>query len=264
MQTCTASALKTLLGNASISPPSLVRTATKLMPPDLQTLDFADFVTLVFDHPAYMGIDMELDDHRADRVSEQRQPRRYLSVDWSSTDLPTNPLHTLALTTELFEHPEILLGRFTPRQIEQGFMLIAVTRALFVDPIWDSSLPWRPRERLLRATVPLYERLFDVELAIEHIPFMLWDYLLGDRYAERAVDSQASDDDEPFHEVIAEILQQLLRLNGPWSVMGALHGAHHLNHPRALGAVKEWLSNPANGDQQSREYAKQVSTGEAI
>lgn len=234
------------------------------MPPDLQTPGFADFVTLVFDHPAYMGVDTELDGDRADRVIEQRQPTRYLVVDLSLTDLPTNPLHTLALTTELFEHPEILLGRFTPRQIEQGFMLIAVTRELFVDPIWDSSLPWRPRERLLRAIVPLYERLFDVELAIENIPFMLWDCLLGYRYTDRAVSGRASDDDEPLQALIAEILQQLLRLNGPWSVMGALHGAHHLNHPRALGAVKEWLSNPANGDQQSREYAEQVLKGEAI
>ena len=93
---------------------------------------------------------------------------------------------------------------------------------------------------------------------------MLWDDLLGYRYTERAVASSASDDDEPLQALIAEILQQLLRLNGPWSVMGALHGAHHLNHRRALGAVKEWLSNPANGDQQSREYAKQVLRGEAI
>ncbi|MEO5814815.1 MAG: hypothetical protein ABIT20_06000, partial [Gemmatimonadaceae bacterium] len=38
--------------------------STFLVPPDLRTLDFAGFIALVFDHPAYEGIDVELDGNR--------------------------------------------------------------------------------------------------------------------------------------------------------------------------------------------------------
>lgn len=236
------------------------------MPPDFRTLDLAGFVTLIFDHPAYEGKDAEADGNRVIRILEERPPKWYWNVEWNWSDVPTDPLHTLALTAELFEHAEILLGRFTPWQISQGLQLITgpAARELFVYPIWDSALPWHPRERLLRATVPLYERLLDVDVEIEYVPFMLWDDLLEYRYTKRELSRRPSDDDARIQELIADILQDLLRLDGPWSAPGALHGAHHLNHPRAFRAVEEWLSNPENDDQHWRAYAQRVLQRDAM
>jgi hypothetical protein len=56
----------------------------------------------------------------------------------------------------------------------------------------------------------------------------------------------------------------MLDLNGPWSAPAGLHGAHHVNHPIALDAVRQWLANPDNGDEDWRKYAESVLRGEAI
>jgi len=237
-----------------------------LVPPDIRTLDFAGFIALVFDHPAYEGIDVELDGNRVVRILEERPPQWYWDVDWYWSDVPADPLHTLALVTELFERADTLIGRFTPRQIAQGFQLVVgpAAQELFLSPLWDANLPWTPRERLLRSTVPLYERLFDVEVTIEHVPFMLWDDILGYRYRNPQLAHPASADDRRIQDVVADVLRDLLELDGPWSAPGALHGAHHLNHPRALQAVEHWLAKPGNDDQLWREYAEEVLRGDAM
>lgn len=236
------------------------------MPPDFRTLAFDDFIAFVFDHPAYEGKDVELDGNRLVRILEERPTQWYWDVDWDWSALPSDPLHTLALVTELFEHSDILLGRFTPRQIAQGFQLIVGPAAaeLFLYPIWNANLPWAPRERLLRSSIPLYDRLFDVEVSIEYVPFMLWDELLGYRYTQPDLARPASEDDSRIQELVADILHDLLRLDGPWSAPGALHGAYHLNHPKALRAVEQWLANPDNHDEHWRAYAEQVLRGEAM
>ena len=237
------------------------------MPPDLRTLDSSSFETLIFDHPAYEGQDLELDGNRIVRVLEERPTEWYWEVDWSWADVPSDPLHTLALITSLFESPEALPQRYTLRQISQGFGLLLGPAGAdpFVCPLWNAALPWEPRERLLHAVVPLYDRLFDVETGIEHVPFMFWDTLLGYRYHNRALAIPRSDDDARVQEVVADVIsEQLLELNGPWSAPSGLHGAHHAHHANGYRAVERWLGDPDNDDAHWTKYARQVLRGEVM
>ena len=241
--------------------------------PDLRALDFDAFVALVFDHPAYEGEDIE---HHADgsvTFVEERPAAWFWEVEWSWDDVPADPLHTLALMTELFERAHELQGRFTSRQLAQGFNLLLNGAAkVFMELVWRTELPWEPRERLLRAVVPLYRGLFDVVTDIEHVPFMFWDILLAHRFTEpRGVSPsqpRATPDDDRMREVIAGALrEQLLVLDGAWSVPAALHGAYHVNHPVALEAVREWLARqpaPEDGEEELHwmTYARQVLAGD--
>lgn len=236
--------------------------------PDLRALDFDAFVTLAFDHPAYEGNAVE--QHADGSVSflEQPPPEWYWEVEWSWDDLPADPLHTLALMAELLERAHELPGRFTARQITQGFNLLLHGAArTFMDLVWDDRLPWAPRERLVRAVVPLYRELFDVHTEIEHVPFMFWDVVINLRYDP---DGKSDVPDEPRLQatIVSVLREMLLVLDGPWSAPAALHGAHHVGHPGARAAVREWLARaprPADGEDDDHwvRYARQVLAGEA-
>lgn len=238
--------------------------------PDLRALDFDAFVTLVFDHPAYEG--QAVEQHADGSVSFLEEPPAewYWEVEWSWDDLPADPLHTLALMTELFERAHELPARFTARQITQGFNLLLHGAArTFIDLVWDAGLPWEPRARLLRAVVPLYRWLFDVHTEVEHVPFMFWDVVIAFRYDADA-ESQGPPPDPRIQATIADVLREmLLVLDGPWSAPAALHGAHHVHHPHALAAVREWLARlpePAPGADEDHwvKYARQVLAGDAM
>jgi hypothetical protein len=149
-------------------------------PPDLSALDYDAFVALLFDHGVHEGpeIDYDLDDVDGTLRELEARPRAwYWDVDWSWSELPNDPLHTLDLMTTLFERAAELPARFSARQIAEALNLIIGPAGAdpFLYPIWNAELPWAPRERLLKAVLPLYERLFDVTLDIEHVPFMFWD-----------------------------------------------------------------------------------------
>jgi hypothetical protein len=234
---------------------------------DLRNATYDDFVTFVFDHPAYEGQDLEVEGNRIIRVIEERPREWFWDVDWSWSDVPSDPSHVLALLTQLFTHAGELRGRFTPRQIDQGFQLLLgpVAEELFTHPIWNDQLPWEPRERLVRSTLSLYDDLLDVELEVEHVAFMFWDMLLGYRYDEDPVATPESRDDARMQLVAAEVIRSmLLERNGSWSGPAALHGAHHVRHPLAYDAVREWLADPANDDEHYREYAQRVLVGDAM
>jgi hypothetical protein len=239
--------------------------------PDLRALDFDAFVALVFDHPAYEG--QEVEQHADGSVSflEQPPPEWYWEVEWSWDELPADPLHTLALMTELFERAHELPGRFGARQIRQGFnLLLHGAAGAFIDLVWDERLPREPREALLRAVVPLYRWLFDVHTDIEYIPFMFWDVVLGYRLDPGADELYAPPDDPRLQATIVDVIREmLLVLDGPWSAPAALHGAHHAHHPDALDAVREWLERappPAPGEDEDHwvQYARKVLVGEAM
>jgi hypothetical protein len=238
--------------------------------PDLRALDHDGFVTLVFDHPAYEGQDVEQHADGSVTFLEERPTAWYWEVEWSWDDLPADPLHTLALMAELFERAHELPERFTARQIAQGFdlLLIGGDKA-FMELVWDARLPWEPRERLLRAVVPLYRWLFDVQTEIEHVPFMFWDGLLGYRFVDHEKYSHGADDAR-VQETVADIIREmLLVLDGPWSAPAALHGAFHVGHPAALDAVREWLARlpePEPGAEEEHwvKYARDVLVGQVM
>lgn len=241
--------------------------------PDLRALDYDAFITLVFDHPAYEGQDIE---HHADgsvTFLEERPKAWFWEVEWEWDDLPADPPHTLALMTELFERAGELPERFTSRQIAQGFNLLLNGGAeAFMELIWRAELPWEPRERLLRAVVPLYRGLFDVQTDVEHVPFMFWDILLAYRFeestGERLSKRRVTPDDDRIRAVVSDVIREkLLVLDGAWSVPAALHGAYHVNHPIALDAVREWLARqpaPEDGEEEPHwvTYARQVLAGD--
>jgi hypothetical protein len=234
---------------------------------NLRDASFDSFVSFVFDHPAYEGQDLEVDGNRIVRVIEERPRHWYWDVDWSWYDVPSDPSHVLALLTRLFTHAGELRGRFTPRQIDQGFQLLLGSAApeLFTHPIWNDQIPWDSREQFVRATLPLYDDLFDVELEIEHVPFMYWDMLLGYRFDESPIAFPESRDDTRMRVVAADVIRSLLlERNGPWSGPAGLHGAHHVKHPIAYAAVREWLADANNDDAHYRDYAQRVLVGDAM
>lgn len=234
---------------------------------DFRSATFNAFVSFVFDHPAYEGQDLEVDGDRVVRVIEERPRHWYWDVDWEWNCLPSDPGHVLALLTHLFTHAGALRGRFSPRQISQGFQLLLGSAApgLFIGPIWSDQLPWGAREKLVRATLPLYDDLFDRDVEIDYLPFMYWDLLLDHRYLDPRNAGPEAQDAARMRVVAADVIRSMiLDLNGAWSAPAGLHGAHHVNHPVAFAAVRKWLEDPGNSDEHYREYAQQVLDGVAI
>lgn len=110
-----------------------------------------------------------------------------------------------------------------------------------------------------------HDDLFDREVAIEYVPFMYWDLLLDNRYVGQRIARPEDADATRMQVVVANVIRSMiLELNGPWSGPGGLHGAHHVNHPIALNAVRTWLADPDNSDKEYREYAQQILDGAAI
>lgn len=125
------------------------------MAAELQDLTYEEWLAWVFDHPA-TGPEWYFDPE-ADWWNEERDPER-----------------TTEYLTRLFEHPGVLLPKYSDAQINQGLWFLASSACsnhLFA--LLTPAVPWAKRERGLRSIGTLYRNLLSQRCAV-HFGHLDW------------------------------------------------------------------------------------------
>ena len=93
----------------------------------------------------------------------------------------------------------------------------------------DSTLSFEARERCIRATANLFERLFANE-ALDTSVHMWWDSLCYDWHCGNR-NRERGGEDKRLQDVHFETLAQILSVDSEICQEAALHGLGHLHHP---------------------------------
>jgi hypothetical protein len=177
----------------------------------------------------------------------------------------------VAYLTRLFENPEQLMAEFADSQIAQGLTYLVDVGATGDDGhLADPSVPVADRVRLVRATVPLFERLFAKRctLHLSHLDepgagalngrcYMWWDTFpsLG----------LAGDPDLPaLQDAALTAMEDILNLDSIACQESALHGLSHWNQvagSRVAEIVDGFLTRTPNGRSELLTYARAARSG---
>jgi hypothetical protein len=87
---------------------------------------------------------------------------REVSKEWYwNSEVTFDPAKFCAYYTRLFREPEILLGRFSSVQLEEGFWgMISGTEWSLPHLLWETEIPFSQREECVRAMLDLFNRFF--------------------------------------------------------------------------------------------------------
>jgi hypothetical protein len=211
---------------------------------DLRGISYDDWLAFVFDHP----------------VPPQGEKEWYFKVD---LDVEADAGRQVAFLTRLFLEPEVVVGRYTPGQIEQGFwfMFGGGSGEWFRDPLWDPSVSREARQGCIETLPELYARLLQ-RCALGTIPFMLPD-LLAFEYGSGFRRPEADEEDRRVQQALFTAFRRMLDSRHPATQEAALHGLHHLEHPAGKQTIRAWLDSDSNLPQEVRRYAEDVLAGRA-
>lgn len=188
--------------------------------------------------------------------------------DWWGHD--PEPAQALAFMIRLFEQPEVLLERFSHKEINQGlWFLVDSGGANQMCALFDESLPWADRRRALLGIVTLYRSLFalacsdllghldqgkDERDPIHSICYMWWDLFPS---WGRGLDART-------RETVFDVMEATLAIESEPCREGALHGLGHFfsSDPDAVGRIIDrWLDGHPRISAQLRSYALSARTG---
>jgi hypothetical protein len=211
---------------------------------DLRCSSFDDWLSFVFDHEVV-----------PEGAEGEARKEWYWAVD--DDEIAIDPARQIAFLRQMFEHPAILLPRFTPRQINQGFwcMFGGWGDQLFRGQLWNHKVPWEERAAAISAIESLYQGLFGVE-EVGTSGFMLWDLLAYDYYCgQRHPENDL--EDRRVQQLMFETLERMLLASSEETQRAALHGLHHLMHPDCMSAVRRFLAE-RHPSVRVVEYAERV------
>src|SRR2546425_580998 len=196
---------------------------------DLREATFDAWLAFIFDHAP---LPEDADDGEAKEW--------YWALD--DEEIVVDPRRQITYLRQLFEQPAVLLERFSPAQIDQGFwcMFGGWGENLFNETFWNSAIPWLDRAAAIRAIERLYDALFGLH-DVGSAGFMLWDMLAYDYYCGIRHPTE-NPEDTRVQQVMFETLQRMLTSPSERTQMAALHGLHHLMRPESLAAVGQFLA----------------------
>jgi len=170
-----------------------------------------------------------------------------------------NPSHTTRHLIKFFREPEILSGKYTPRQIEQGLYFVAnlLCYIKFTGLFWDTRLPFELREELIFANYELFARFF-AHHETEHVCFMWWDVLAYGYYMENG--KPADEDGARVQQAMFETLKKILEIDSEACRQSALHGLGHLKHPETEKTINDFLRRN-RVSQELKDYAQACIDG---
>ena len=195
---------------------------------NLNNYSRSQFLTFVFDHP----------------VSE---PEWYFNeeLEFEGSD-------TAALThcIDLFRNSSVLLTRFRPEQLEQGFWFLLGSEFDLPRYIWDERISSQLRRESILAMVDVYGQLFS-EDPLETIGHMWWDLVITE-YQRR---------DSALEETMLEALSSILRIDSLECQKAALHGLGHLESDAKKAVIETYLKEHPHIDLDTQAYAEAAIQG---
>jgi hypothetical protein len=211
---------------------------------DLRAVGYDDWLAFVFDHP----------------VAPEGEKEWYFQAD---LEVEADAGRQVAFLGRLFLEPEVVAGRYTPDQIEQGFWFLfgGAGGERFRDVLWDPSVPWEARRGCIEALPQLYDRLFK-RCALDTIPFMLPD-LLAHEYGFGSRHPDTDEEDGRVQQALFAAFRRMLDSRHPGTQEAALHGLHHLAYPAGKQAIRAWLDCESRLPRAVRRYAEDVLAGRA-
>jgi hypothetical protein len=211
---------------------------------DLRGVGYDDWLAFVFDHP----------------VAPAGEKEWYFQAD---LEVEADAGRQVAYLGRLFLEPEVVAGRYTPDQIEQGFWFLfgGGCGEWFRGLLWGPSLPWETRRGCIEALPQLYDRLFE-RCALDTIPFMLPD-LLAYEYGFGIRHPDMDKEDRRVQQALFAAFRRMLDSCHPGTQEAALHGLHHLAHPAGKEAIRAWLGSLFNLPHKVGRYAENVLAGRA-
>jgi hypothetical protein len=154
--------------------------------------------------------------------------------------------------TQLFNEPELLIGRYSSRQLRRGFWSLSTSWEL-KDSIWSKELPWHLRRACIRSMVPLFERFF-LHKPLQDTCNMWWDLL---RYF-------GEDADERVVNEMYLALKKILFMDSLECQGAALHGLGHITHPGKQALIERYLRRHPDLHPNVRSYALASIEGKVL
>lgn len=212
---------------------------------DLSNATFEQFIDYLFDHPVLASEDEEY---------------WYWSDD---LDVIYEPIKLVDYYTKLFSKPQVLVGRYSDEQLEQGLLAMrsCLMPGAISEVLWEEEIPSDVREECIRSMFFLYRDLFSVK-PLHTACFMWWDSFT-DEYSITHVHSEAAEGPS-IQNVMFETLCQTLKLDAEICQHGALHGLGHLRHPGTEAVIRSWMASKPDLDQQSTEFAEECIVGNMV
>jgi len=167
---------------------------------------------------------------------------------WGGVEIDFDPQRHAANFTRLFEMPEPL-DLYSDDRLEEGFWAMVSPLAVGGLPsvLWSAHVPWPTRHRLVRSMGRLFARLF-ARRPLETASYMWWDMLAFDLHYVGAAEARHFPDAARVHEVMFEVVREILEVDAEPCRRAALHGFNHLRHSRTEDVVCGWLArHPALG-----------------
>lgn len=164
----------------------------------------------------------------------------------------------LKRTARLMREADLLLSRYSPAQISQGFWCL-VSAFELPDLIEDRSIERQLRLNCIYAVEELYRRLFR-RPGFEKIAMHYWDALTYSFYdgGGRLLTHDAVEIQDAMYEVLCRILHQRDRI----CFFAAMRGLSHLKHELSAKAISECLAMRNDLSIQDHVYAISCLRGE--
>ncbi len=220
-------------------------------------ITFEQWVAYVFDHPV------------VDPSWWWQEPESGYLQAW---DDRADPARTLAFVTRLFERPEVLIGRFTRGQIDQGLgFLVSDSCSGHMSAFGDVRIPWAQRRKGIDAMITLYANLmapvYGNDLGHTEVEpcgpegatfgcYMLWDVsALGC--------CSAGEDSDRINDAVLHVAEEVLKFRAESCLESVLHGLGHWYFcvpERTEPIVREFLRR-TDISPELRRYAEAAAIG---
>lgn len=188
-------------------------------------------------------------------------PRADPAFAWygGGVQIAFDPLHHAENFVQLLTTPE-MLTRYTPSQLEEGFwaMWSPLVRGGLPTVIWSKDVPWGARERVIRSMAHVFKGLFATQ-PLETASYMWWDMIAFPMEEPAASDADAFPDAAKVHQVLFEVVRDILEIEAEPCQRAALHGLNHLRHPDAPALIRDWLNRHPAVDPKLAKYANECA-----
>lgn len=205
----------------------------------LSDLGYDEWLEYVFAHT-----EADTDWHREERysVGEPSIVARYLA--------------------DLFKRPEILLGRYTPAEIENGLAFIVGGQGFIEDILFDKKLNLDVRIGLIESMENVFRSIYSIdEIADSGFSCNMWWDCIG--YDFTGTQHIAYDpDDAAIQLAMFKTCSRILEMESDAVQLSALHGMGHISHPDTPKVISDWLDRHPDIHPELRAYALKAAKGD--